>query len=51
MSILKAVKTTKPLFPRKFDNSILDRLVKFIDSDTKKVNYLTVTVSKEEETK
>lgn len=52
MSIFtKLKKDTKPLFPRKFDNSILDRLVKFIDSDTKKVNYLTVTISKEEEPK
>lgn len=24
----------KPFFPRKLDNSILDKLVKFIDTDT-----------------
>ncbi len=37
MSIFKK---DKPLFPRKLDNSILDKLVKFIDTDTGKVNYI-----------
>ena len=49
MSILSAVKkTTKPLFPRKLDNSILDKLVKFIDTDTKNINYMRATFSKVE---
>ena len=30
----------KPLFPRKLDNSILDKLVKFIDTDTGNVTYI-----------
>lgn len=49
MSILSAIKkTTKPLFPRKLDNSILDKLVKFIDTDTKNINYMRATFSKVE---
>lgn len=46
MSILSAVKkTTKPLFPRKLDNSILDKLVKFIDTDTENVKFIKTEVS------
>lgn len=30
----------KPFFPRKLDNSILDKLVKFIDTDTGNVTYI-----------
>ena len=39
MSILTKFKK-KPFFPRKLDNSILDKLVKFIDTDTGNVTYI-----------
>lgn len=40
MSIITKFKKDKSLFPRKLDNSILDKLVKFIDTDTKSINYI-----------
>ena len=39
MSIITKFKK-KPFFPRKLDNSILDKLVKFIDTDTKSISYI-----------
>ena len=39
MSILTKFKK-KPFFPRILDNSILDKLVKFIDTDTGNVTYI-----------
>ena len=39
MSIITKFKK-KPFFPRKLDNSILDKLVKFIDTDTGNVTYI-----------
>lgn len=39
MSIITKFKK-KPFFPRKLDNSILDKLVKFIDTDTGNVTYM-----------
>lgn len=48
MSIITKLKNNKPLFPRKLDNSILDKLVKFIDTDTKSINYMRATFSKVE---
>ena len=40
MGIITKLKKEKSLFPRKLDNSILDKLVKFIDTDTKSINYI-----------
>lgn len=49
MSIItKLKKDNKPLFPRKLDNSVLDKLVKFIDADNKNINYMWATFSKVE---
>lgn len=49
MSIItKLKKDNKLLFPRKLDNSVLDKLVKFIDADTKNVNYMRACFSKVE---
>lgn len=48
MSIITKHKNNKPLFPRKLDNSILDKLVKFIDADNKNINYMRATFSKVE---
>lgn len=48
MSIITHLKKDKPLFPRKLDNSILDKLVKFIDADNKNINYMRATFSKVE---
>lgn len=45
MSILTNLKKDKPLFPRKLDNSILDKLIKFIDTDTKNINYMRAIFS------
>ena len=39
MSIITKFKK-KPFFPRKLDNSVLDKLVKFIDTDTGNVTYM-----------
>lgn len=49
MSIFtKLKKDNKPLIPRKLDNSVLDKLVKFIDTDTKNINFMRATFSKVE---
>ena len=49
MSIFtKIKKDDKPLIPRKLDNSVLDKLVKFIDTDTKNINYMQAHFSKVE---
>ena len=48
MSIITKLKKDKPLFPRKLDNSVLDKLVKFIDADNKNINYMRATFSKVE---
>ena len=48
MGIITKLKKDKPLFPRKLDNSILDKLVKFIDTGTKNINYMWATFSKVE---
>ena len=40
MGAITKLKKDKPLFPRKLDNSILDKLVKFIDADTRNVTYI-----------
>lgn len=49
MSIItKLKKDNKPLIPRKLDNSVLDKLVKFIDTDTKNINFMRATFSKVE---
>jgi len=45
VSIITKHKKDKPLFPRKLDNSILDKLVKFIDTDTENVNFIKTKVS------
>lgn len=41
-------KDKKPLIPRKLDNSVLDKLVKFIDTDTKNINCMRAHFSKVE---
>lgn len=48
MSIITKLKNNKPLFPRKLDNSVLDKIVKFIDTDTKNINYMRACFSKVE---
>lgn len=48
MSIITKHKNNKPLIPRKLDNSILDKLVKFIDTDTKNINYMRAHFSQVE---
>lgn len=40
MSIITTHKNNKPLIHRKLDNSILDKLVKFIDTDTGDANFI-----------
>ena len=40
MGVITKLKKDKSLFPRKLDNSILDKLVKFIDTDTGNVTYM-----------
>ena len=40
MGIIAKLKKDKSLFPRRLDNSILDKLIKFIDTDTKSINYI-----------
>lgn len=40
MGVITKLKKDKSLFPRKLDNSILDKLVKFIDTDTGNVTYI-----------
>lgn len=40
MGVITKLKKDKSLFPRKLDNSILDKLVKFIDTDIGNVTYI-----------
>ena len=40
MDVFTKLKKDKSLFPRKLDNSVLDKLVKFIDTDTGNVTYM-----------
>ncbi len=49
MSIITKHKNNKPLLPRKLDNSVLDKLVKFIDTDTKNVNFIKTKVENRSE--
>ncbi len=49
MSIITKHKNKKPLLPRKVDNSVLDKLVKFIDTDTKNVNFIKTKVENRSE--
>jgi hypothetical protein len=49
LSIITKHKNNKPLLPRKLDNSVLDKLVKFIDTDTKNVNFIKTKVENRSE--
>jgi hypothetical protein len=44
LGIITNLKKDKPLFPGKLDNSILDKLVKFIDTDTKNIKFIKAEV-------